>query len=220
MGNFYGYNRVSTKEQNLDRGNATIDEYCKRNQIKLEKIFSDKQTGRNFDRPRYIVLKEDVLRQGDTLIISELDRLGRNKKAIINELLYFKENGIRVLVLDLPTTLLDVSNMTDELAKLMIETINNMVIEIYASFAQAEIEKKDRRRKEGIEAMKLRGDWDKYGRPRKMSLEEFKKEYDKVLKKEIKPFQLIKKLNLKQQTYYRYIKELSKNEIIEEATEV
>ena len=76
----YGYHRTSTREQHLDRGIAEITAYCEQNQLELERIFTDQQTGKNFNRPRYQVLKEDVLRSGDELIITEVDRLGRNKR--------------------------------------------------------------------------------------------------------------------------------------------
>ena len=90
---FYGYHRVSTKEQNLERGIKGIEDFCKSRNYKLEKVFVDKMSGRTIDRPRYTVLKEDVLREGDTLIIYELDRLARDKKAISNELRYSRNFG-------------------------------------------------------------------------------------------------------------------------------
>lgn len=104
---FYGYHRVSTKEQNLERGIKGIEDFCKSRNYKLEKVFVDKMSGRTVDRPRYTVLKEDVLREGDTLIIYELDRLARDKKAISNELRYYDEHNIRVMILDIPTTTTD-----------------------------------------------------------------------------------------------------------------
>lgn len=76
----YGYHRTSTREQHLDRGIREIWQYCEGHEMDLKNIFTDQQTGKNFDRPRYIVLVEDVLRPGDVLVITELDRLGRNKK--------------------------------------------------------------------------------------------------------------------------------------------
>lgn len=91
---FFGYHRVSTSEQNLDRGVNGIEEFCKKRNYPLEKIFVDKISGKTFDRPRYTVLKEDVLRSGDTLILYELDRLARTKKGITEELRYFEEHGI------------------------------------------------------------------------------------------------------------------------------
>lgn len=62
---YYGYHRISTKEQHLDRGIIEIKRFCENQKIKLESIFTDKITGKNFDRPRYTVLVEDVLRVGD-----------------------------------------------------------------------------------------------------------------------------------------------------------
>lgn len=101
----YGYHRTSTREQHLDRGIKVITAYCEQNNLGLEKIFTDQQTGKNFNRPRYQVLKEDVLRAGDELIITEVDRLGRNKQETLKELQYYRDNGIRVKILELPTTL-------------------------------------------------------------------------------------------------------------------
>ena len=107
----YGYHRTSTKEQHLDRGILEITKYCSDNDLELEKIFTDQMTGKNFNRPRYLILKEDVLRPGDELIVTELDRLGRNKQEILRELQYFRDMGVRVKVLELPTTLIDLSGM-------------------------------------------------------------------------------------------------------------
>lgn len=204
MGYYYGYHRTSTKEQHLDRGIHEIEEYCKANTIPLEKIYLDQQTGKNFNRPRYQVLKEDVLKTGDTLIITELDRLGRNKKSTMHEIQYFKDRGIRLMVLELPTTLMDFSKMDNQMAAMMMECINNMMLELYSSMAQAELEKKEKRQMEGIAAKKKRGDWADYGRPRAMSFEKFCAEYERVKDGKVKPFELIAELGLSKPTYYRY----------------
>ena len=79
----YGYHRTSTKEQHLDRGIQEIERYCNEHEMALTNIFTDQETGKNFNRPRYTVLVEDVLRPGDILIVTELDRLGRNKYDMI-----------------------------------------------------------------------------------------------------------------------------------------
>ena len=200
----YGYHRTSTTEQHLDRGLTEIKNFCKSNNIELVKIFTDQQTGKNFNRPRYQVMKEDVLRSGDILILTELDRLGRNKRDTMKEIQFFKDNNIRLMVLELPTTLMDVSSMQESTAKMMLECINNMMLELYASMAQAEIEKKEKRQAEGIAEMKKRGEWYRYGRPKAMSFEEFSLQYERVMRGEIKPFELIKELGLTKPTYYRY----------------
>ena len=201
---YYGYHRTSTTEQHLDRGLNEITKYCKDNNIKLEKIFTDQQTGKNFDRPRYKVMKEDVLRTGDTLIITELDRLGRNKRDTMKEIQHYKDNGIRLMVLELPTSLIDTSGMQNDMAAMMLECISNMMLELYASMAEAELQKKEKRQREGIEAKKARGEWGDYGRPKAMDFDLFVKEYQAVLNGQTKPFQLISKLGLTKPTYYRY----------------
>lgn len=207
---YYGYHRTSTKEQHLDRGIIEIQRFCASQNIKLAGIFTDKLTGKNFDRPRYTVLVEDVLREGDTLIITELDRLGRNKQEILKQLQILKDKGVRVMVLELPTTLIDLSQMDNALARLMIETINNVLIEIYASLAQAEMEKKEKRQREGMEAKKLRGEWDEVGRPRAIEPEKFNQEFLRVIEKEVTPTQLQRELGLTASTFYRYRKDFFK----------
>lgn len=206
----YGYHRTSTKEQHLDRGITEIQNYCISNNLELEKIFTDQQTGKNFNRPRYQVLKEDVLRSGDELIITEVDRLGRNKQETLKELQYYRDNNIRVKILELPTTLMDISKLDNSMAQMLMETVNNMLIELYAAMAQAEIEKKEKRQREGIDAKKARGDWDDYGRPSIMSIDDFRKEYQEVVDGKIKPFELMKQLGMSKTTFYRYISRIQK----------
>ena len=63
----------------------------------VSKRFADQQTGKNFNRPRYTIMKEDVLRAGDELIITEVDRLGRNKQETLKEFQYYRDNGIIVV---------------------------------------------------------------------------------------------------------------------------
>ncbi len=204
----YGYHRTSTREQHLDRGIAEITAYCEQNQLELERIFTDQQTGKNFNRPRYQVLKEDVLRSGDELIITEVDRLGRNKRDTLKELQYFRDHNIRVKILELPTTLMDISKLDNTMAQMLMETVNNMLIELYAAMAQAEIEKKEKRQREGIEAKKARGDWDDYGRPTAIDIEDFKIHYQKVIDGQIRPTDLMKQLGISKSTYYRYVERI------------
>ena len=117
---------------------------------------------------------------GDTLILYELDRLGRNKKDIIDELRYYEDHDIRVMFLDIPTSTIDLSEESNSMNKLITDTINKVVIEIYAMQAETELQRKEKKgQREGIEAKKARGDWDDYGRHRVMSAEEFAKQYKK-----------------------------------------
>ena len=203
----YGYHRTSTKEQHLDRGIAEIQEFCKTRSLALERVYTDQQTGKNFNRPRYQVLKEDVLRSGDTLIVTELDRLGRNKADTMREIQYFKDNGIRLMVLELPTTLIDLSAMGNEMASLMMECINNLMVELYASMAQAEIEKKEKRQREGIAAKKARGELDDYGRPRVAKPPNWNDVISKWRCGEITAVKAMELLNLKKSTFYKFVKQ-------------
>lgn len=158
----YLYARVSTKEQNLDRQIQAAEEFKK-----VDRIFCDKQSGKNFEREQYQLLKETVCR-GDEVIIKELDRLGRNKEGNKEEIKWFKEHGVVLRILEIPTTLMDFSGQ--EWIK---DMVDNVVIEVLASIAQQEREKIRRRQTEGIKAMpivdgrrvsKLTGR--AYGRPR------------------------------------------------------
>lgn len=203
----YGYHRTSTTEQHLDRGIKEITEFCQHNKYRLEKIYTDQQTGKNFDRPRYIVLRDDILRSGDTLIITEVDRLGRNKKDTVEELRLLAHRNIRVMILEIPTTLQDISKMDNAMAQMILETVNHMLIELYAAMAQAEVEKKEKRQKEGIEAKKLRGDWDNYGRPKVEKPSNWNEVIEKLNAKEITAVQAMKMLGLKKSSFYKLLKE-------------
>lgn len=203
----YGYHRTSTKEQHLDRGIQEITQFCKENHYKLEKIYTDQQTGKNFSRPRYTVLRDDILREGDILIITEVDRLGRNKKDTVEELRILANRNIRVMILEIPTTLQDLSKMDNAMAKMILETVNHMLIELYAAMAQAEIEKKEKRQREGIEQMKARGEWDNYGRPRVQK----PKNWDEVIKRwqagEITAVEAMRLTGMKKSSFYKMAKE-------------
>lgn len=103
----FGYARVSTLRQNTDRQIQALEKYG----IPKQDIFTDRQSGKDFERQGYLLLKENVLRAGDTLVVKELDRLGRNKAAVKEELEHFRAEGIRVKILDVPTTLIDCDGM-------------------------------------------------------------------------------------------------------------
>lgn len=209
--NYIAYHRTSTKEQHLDRGITEINNYCAANNITLfkNKVYTDQQTGKNFNRPAYSVVKE-LLNSGDVMIVSELDRLGRNKESTLNELRYFKDNGIRVMILEIPTTLQDISKLDNKMASMVMETINNMLIELYATIAHAEMEKREKRQREGMEAMRARGEWERYGRPRELSAASFAEQYKAVELGEMRPFELMHRLGLTKPTFYRYKNEYKK----------
>lgn len=100
MSRIFGYARVSSQEQNLDRQILALKEY-----VDEQNILSDKSSGKDLERPAYQALKGALgLREGDTLIITSLDRLSRNKEDIKNELQWFQKKKVRLKILDLPTS--------------------------------------------------------------------------------------------------------------------
>lgn len=194
----YGYARISTGKQKNDR---QVDKLQKYN---LDKIYTDVVTGSNFDRPNYKKLTEEILREGDELFIKEVDRLGRNKRENLEELRKLKEKGIIIRILEIPTTLM-VENNTTKQNKLMIEMMNNMLIEVYTTFAELELEKIRTRTKEALKAKKDRGE--PLGRPRIEMPKGFKKVYRQYRDKDITAVQAMKLLDLKKTTFYKLVKE-------------
>ena len=151
----YYYARVSSKDQNPDR---QILEFKKLG-AKSHDIFTDKESGKTINREKYQSLKNAVLRRGDTLVIKSLDRLSRNKTDIHSELQYFKEQGIRLKVIDLPTTMIELP----ENQEWVFEMVNNILIEVLGTIAEQERETIRKRQAEGIAAAKAQGK--KLGRP-------------------------------------------------------
>ena len=146
----FGYIRVSSKDQNPQRQIEALKEYEK--ELKDENIFTDKQSGKDFNRDNYLELKK-VLREGDTLIVKELDRFGRNKEMIKDELSWMNDKGVRTKILDIPTTLIE---LPEENAW-VIKMVNNILIEVLGSIAEEERVKIGQRQKEGIAIAKKEG---------------------------------------------------------------
>lgn len=144
----YGYMRVSTKAQNLNRQEDALLEFG----VEKDNIFADKESGKNFDREKYQEMKS-ILKRNDVLVIKELDRLGRNKEMIKEELRYFKDNGIRLKILNIPTTLIDIQ----EGQEWIIDMVNNILLEVMSSIAEEERKKIKERQAEGIAAAKAVG---------------------------------------------------------------
>jgi DNA invertase Pin-like site-specific DNA recombinase len=136
--------RVSSKDQNYARQLAEAKKYG----IPEENIFCDKITGRRKDRPEYDRMKS-LLVKGDEVYFTELDRVGREKYLIKEELQWFKDNGILVRVLNIPTTLIEFPAGQEW----VLEMVNNLLIEVMATIAEQEWVKIKERREAGIAAM-------------------------------------------------------------------
>lgn len=151
----YYYARVSSKEQNLDRQLAAFVAMG----AQERDIITDKESGKDLNRMGYTALKNAMLRPGDTLVVKSLDRLSRNKRDIKNELQFFKDNGIRLKVIDLPTTMMELP----EGQEWVFDMVNNILIEVLGTIAEQERETIHKRQAEGIAAAKAKGK--KLGRP-------------------------------------------------------
>lgn len=194
----YGYARISTGKQKTDRQIDILEKY------NLDRIYADVVTGSKFDRPEYQKLTEEILREGDELFVKEVDRLGRNKRETLEELRKLKQKGVIIRILEIPSTLTVLNNETEQ-NKLMLEMINNMLIEMYTTFAQVELEKIRTRTKEALAAKKNRGET--LGRPRVELPKNFKKVYRQYKNRDITAVQAMKLLDLKKTTFYKLVNE-------------
>ena len=191
----YYYARVSSKDQNLDRQIAAF----KALGAKDWEIITDKESGKDFDREGYQYLKKQLLRRGDTLVIKSLDRLSRNKIDIHNELRYFKENGIRLKVIDLPTTMMDFP----EGQEWVFEMINNILIEVLGTIAEQERETIRKRQAEGIEVAKAKGKH--LGRPTVKVPANWDEVYAKWQTGEITAKKAMEMTGLKRTSFYKLV---------------
>ena len=193
----YGYCRVSSKEQNLDRQITALKEYG----VEERDIITDKQSGKDFNREGYQSLKNTLLRDGDTLVIKELDRLGRDMQQIKEEWHQLQENGINIVVIDNP--ILNTEGKTD-LEKTL---ISNIVFELLSYMAEKERAKIRQRQREGIEALKNKNGGKGIGRPRAEYPQMWEWYYTQWKNGEITAVKAMELLELKKNTFYKLVKE-------------
>ena len=186
-GRTYYYARVSSRDQNLDRQMEAFHAMG----AEERDIVTDKQSG------GYQALKNVILRRGDTLVVKSLDRLSRSKTDIKAELEYFKAAGIRVKVLDLPTTLMEVP----EGQEWVFEMVNNILIEVLGTIAQQERTTIRERQTEGIAAAKAKGKH--LGRPRIAKPENWDEVFTKWRSGEITAVEAMRRTGLKRGTFYK-----------------
>ena len=204
----YAYERVSSKDQNLERQETAIRNY--RPNISDANIFKDKVTGKTFDREHYNEMKiilEHLSKVNATndlieVVFEEMDRLGRDKESIKKELQWYKDRGIYIRILELPSTLVDI----DSDNKWVMDMVTNILIEVYATMAQQELEKRAKRQTEGIIEAQKKGI--KFGRqPIQLNESEFMTVYNSWKAAEINARQAMNILGIKPNTFYRRVKE-------------
>ena len=197
----YGYVRVSTKEQNEDRQIKAMLDYG----ISKERIFIDKQSGKDFNRIEYQTLKSMLTDSPNSLlVIHSIDRLGRNYKEITKE---WKELTTEckadIKVIDMP--LLDTTQYKDLLGSF----ISDLILQVLSFVAEQERSNIRKRQAEGIAVAKAQGK--ELGRPRAEITPEFIVEWKKWKKGEQTANQTMINTNTKRTTFYKFNKILEKN---------
>ena len=191
----YYYARVSSKEQNLDR---QLDAFLSLGAHERD-IITDKESGKDLNRPGYQALKHAMLRRGDTLVVKSLDRLSRNKADIKTELQFFKDNGIRLKVIDLPTTMMQLP----EGQEWIFEMVNNILIEVLGTIAEQERATIRQRQAEGIAAAKAKGRH--LGRPALEIPVDWSEVYASWMSGEITAKEAMKQTGLKRTSFYKLV---------------
>ncbi|USK31248.1 recombinase family protein (plasmid) [Bacillus sp. CMF21] len=191
----FGYIRVSSKDQNEGRQLQAMLE----NGLNERDIFLDKQSGKNFNREQYQLLKR-MIRKGDILYIHSLDRFGRNKEEILQEWNDITKNiQADIVVMDMP--LLDTTQYKDNLGTF----IADLVLQILSWMAQEERDRIRKRQREGIDVALQNGV--QFGRPKVQPSEEFKVTYSRWKAGEMTAVKAMGELNVKKTTFYRLVKE-------------
>ena len=219
-----GYNSGAISE-NLERvsriGNVSVvlldmplmracqDDAGQRMISNMVNIVVEKQSGKDFDRPRYQKLLRR-LRAGDTLVIKSLDRLGRDYLEIQNQWrIISKERGVAIVVLDMP--LLN----TKENAELIGQLITDLVLQLLSFVAQTERESIRARQREGIEAAKARGV--RFGRPRLPMPEGFTKIVKQWREGKFTALEAAHQLGISRTTFFRRVRELERERKVSSA---
>lgn len=148
----YAYIRISSSDQNLDRQYEAIKKWEKENNLVVDEIFEDKQSGKNFERENYQKMKS-LLKEGDLIVVKSIDRLGRNYDMIIEEWTNITKNiKSDIVVMDMP--LLDTREKNDNLTG---KLISDIVLQLLSYVAQIERENIKQRQAEGIKIAKEKG---------------------------------------------------------------
>lgn len=196
MSKIYGYVRVSSREQNEERQMISLKEVG----VLPENIYMDKQSGKDFNRPKYKELMEKVERD-DVIYIHSIDRLGRNYEEILEQWrIITKEKDVDIVVIDMP--LLDTRRGKD----LMGTFLSDIVLQVLSFVAENERKNIRTRQAEGIAAAKARGV--KFGRPEMKMPENFKETVTKWEKGKITVKEILKMYEMSESTFYRKVREI------------
>lgn len=193
----WAYARISSVTQNEDRQIVELSPLV----TTESHLLVEKQSGKNFDRPIYQSLK-NIMREGDTLVIKSLDRLGRNYEQMKEEWKDLTDRGIKIRVLDTP--MLDTSKYDDEL---MGKFVSDVVLNVLSFVAENERKNIKQRQKEGIAIAKAKGV--RFGRPAIEYPENFYNVYKDWKNGRLTAIEAMKQLRMKKTTFYSMAKRFS-----------
>ncbi len=192
----YGYIRVSTKDQNLDRQHEALLQYG----IAEENLYSDQLSGKDFNRPQYKALVKK-LHRGDVLVVKSIDRLGRNYDEIIEQWrVLCKTKHVDIEVIDFP--LLNTNQERDGLTGIL---ISDITLQILAYVAQSEREMIRQRQAEGIAIALANGI--RFGAKRVATPDNFDQYYDRWKNGELSSRQAADQCGMSYSTFYRRCRE-------------
>ena len=192
----YGYVRVSTSEQHTDRQLTNIKKF--RPLIDDDYIFIDHASGKDFERAHWTALRR-IMKKGDELIVSELDRLGRTKSLVKDELDYLKKRGVKIRALDVPTTLIDFEGQ-----EWVLDLVSQILIETYTALAEHEISQKRERQRQGIEEARKKGIY-RGRKPIQIDPSRMRDIYTRWRAGTLKAVEAQSLLGIKANTFYRHV---------------
>lgn len=202
----YGYMRISTNKesQKTDRQKLTLERYAAENNFKYDAIIEERISGtvKAENRPLYRDLKTKTLREGDILVITDLDRLGRDADDTIAECKDLKAKGIKLIALDIPY----MNEWDNTIDDSMYNMVIDIVITLKAHMAEQEREKTVQRIKQGLDAARAKGKT--LGRPKAELSKEFIREYERFKNGdygEMTKTGFAKYLGIGRSTLYKYI---------------
>lgn len=200
MSKKYGYIRVSAKDQNEERQLIAMKEL----DVNLDRIFMDKQSGKDFQRPQYKKMVRE-LKKKDLLYIKSIDRLGRNYSEILEQWrILTKERGVDIVVLEMP--LLDTRRGKD----LMGTFLSDIVLQVLSFVAENERSNIKQRQAEGIAAAKARGV--QFGRPKIEMPDNFMQLVSQWENKKIRLSYVLEVCRISKSTFYRRLNQCRQND--------
>ncbi|HDX9702065.1 recombinase family protein [Bacillus thuringiensis] len=191
----FGYIRVSSKDQKEDR---QIKKMIAKG-IDERDLFIDKVSGKDFERPRYQILKQ-MVREGDMVVFDSITRMGRNMNDTMKEYEWFVENGVNLCFIEEP--MINTNNESDDVMK---QAIQKIILTMLTAFAEKERKEIKTRQAEGIAVAKEQGV--KFGRPSIKIPSNWDKNYKEWKSGNITAQKFAQNVDMSIATFYRKLKQ-------------